>query len=823
MQSSGTKLLYGSGDKTQPDGTSTPTPGYLSLNGRAALDARPQTEAQIDQMIKNLSGQLSGPAQQVFTQRAESYKNSLLGQIGAHADSQANTWYKQVNDATSANALTTIANNPDDPIQFRHGLSQLVDARLKIAGLDGAVEGDEVWNAALTSAKQDALSARVLAIGATDPSRALDILKEGRTTAGVAYDNLYQELRRRADQADGDSAAGEAFKLYAGQAAQAKSTSYANPSLPIYRQAVTDIPGGMSAAGLARTVQIESGGDPTAANASDHVGLGQFSQEAASEVGITDRKDPTQSIMGIQKYAAINAKPLTAALGRPPTDAELYLAHQQGAGGLIKLMQNPDAPAASLIGAKAVIQNGGTQGMTSAQFVAMWTHKFNGSTPQAGEIGPVAMPGADTTGTNWVPQTVRASVGFTPPPVAETPETPPPLRMQDNSPIDVQSSKAQAVQAILDNPDLTPEARTHALSSLNQLYAAEATADATTQAAKKQASDQAANGYMTKILTNDTQGLDTKIAQDSNLEWNTKESLTNALLAHANTSASAATATYGPGFWEAWKQVSAEAGDPSRIADVGELLRRAGPGGDLTLAGVEKLSTALVANQKSVDDTAVNTTKTGLMAYAKSKLDYTDDSIPLQYQKPDEEGRRIFNSQFIPKFNAAYDQWVKAGKDPWQFLTKDNVDKLADGMRNPREMAMAKLMAEQTGLDVSQITAPPTPQGIDDEGWKLILTEPPKNPVTGQQLAPENWQGIVETLLADPSDVTKSAFDAHFAAFGVTAADVLGVLTPPGGTLPKFAPKPVVAAAAPSAPKPPVDVPDGSAGVENLILPALGG
>ena len=70
------------------------------------------------------------------------------------------------------------------------------------------------------------------------------------------------------------------------------------------------------------------------------------------------------------------------ALRREPTAAELYLAHQQGAGGAVKLLAGGSNPAAASVGRAAINLNGGGDGMTSSDFANQWVDKFNGGTAQ---------------------------------------------------------------------------------------------------------------------------------------------------------------------------------------------------------------------------------------------------------------------------------------------------------------------------------------------------------------------------------------------------------------------------------------------------------
>ena len=600
------------------------------------------------------------------------------------------------------------------------------------------------------------------AIAATDPSMALCILKEKQAIAGVDYEPLYNALRDKADRQDGLDLSASVLGRQQAVTSAAAATSITNPAQPVYRQAVTDIPGGMSTTALARTVQLESGGDAGIVNASGHKGLGQFSAATwAAFGGGGDPTSSTDSINAIQRYAAANSKYLTPILGRPPTDAELYLAHQQGPEGAAKLLANPNVSAATLIGEKAVTQNGGTAGMTAGQFTTMWAHKFNGTVPISATPSPQNIP-ANAPAPFVSPQAAAGE----PAPVSAAPAAP----QANPLPGESLSDKASAYQAI-EASNLSPQAKQYAYENVNRQLAAQQIADDANTAQRKQQSDLAAGGYMTQILSaGPTPDLLAKIAQDPKLTWETKESLTNAARGHAEESASGATAAYGPGFWKAYQQVSAPAGDPSRVSDVAAILGRAALGGDLTLAGAQKLVTVMGQNTRSTDDAQTNVALKGLIDGEKSKMSF--QQIGDVQGPKDPKGEQIFETRFVPKVMGAYDQWIKAGKDPWQFLTQDNFDKLANGLRSPKEMALAKLQA--TG-DTSQSQLPPAPQGVDEDGWKLALNVPTllKN---GSPRSIQNWAAALTALQTSPTPDVIKQFDEHYAASGVTAKDMLDVM-----------------------------------------------
>lgn len=153
-------------------------------------------------------------------------------------------------------------------------------------------------------------------------------------------------------------------------------------------------PGGMNAYNGA-VFSIESGNDPNNVTGKNY-GLGQFS---AGEYGITAQnwRDPRAQQRAMQMETAQNIPRLRQVLGRDPTPAELYIAHQQGpAGGpalLAAAQSNPSTPAWQVVSrfyaspgiAATAISNNlpddlkriPVQNITAGQFVASWKARFN--------------------------------------------------------------------------------------------------------------------------------------------------------------------------------------------------------------------------------------------------------------------------------------------------------------------------------------------------------------------------------------------------------------------------------------------------------------
>jgi hypothetical protein len=147
-----------------------------------------------------------------------------------------------------------------------------------------------------------------------------------------------------------------------------------------------------------RLAEVESGGNPNAQNGS-YGGL-YGTKQGEDVVALTER----------------NRRALTQALGRPPTDDELYMGHQQGVGGYLSHLNNPDQPAWRSMRNTAEGQNkgdawarqaiwgnmtpqmkaqfpGGVDTVPSGAFTQMWTQRWNnGAAPRPPADLPLPAP-----------------------------------------------------------------------------------------------------------------------------------------------------------------------------------------------------------------------------------------------------------------------------------------------------------------------------------------------------------------------------------------------------------------------------------------------
>ena len=92
---------------------------------------------------------------------------------------------------------------------------------------------------------------------------------------------------------------------------------------------------------LKKTTNIESSGNSKAQNG-QHYGLGQFKQSTVEELGLDwnrYKKDPAYQVEATKAYALKNAS-LLEKNGYPVNDFTVYMAHNQGPGGALKVLDS---------------------------------------------------------------------------------------------------------------------------------------------------------------------------------------------------------------------------------------------------------------------------------------------------------------------------------------------------------------------------------------------------------------------------------------------------------------------------------------------------
>lgn len=136
---------------------------------------------------------------------------------------------------------------------------------------------------------------------------------------------------------------------------------------------------GMDVGYLRTMAKIESGGDPNASNKSGAKGLYQFIPGTAKQYGLSGKEfDAKESALAAAKLSKDNAAELQKH-GIEATPEMLYLAHQQGVGGAVKLINAAKEGKSwdqldSKLKRNMAANAGG--GKSAKEFVDMWSERY---------------------------------------------------------------------------------------------------------------------------------------------------------------------------------------------------------------------------------------------------------------------------------------------------------------------------------------------------------------------------------------------------------------------------------------------------------------
>lgn len=721
FQDYATKLMHGDPNKPMtgpdgmpvmgPDGKPMPDTGYLGTRGRTAMGQRQSAEQALDAQEKQLRSNLGSPeAQLQFDNFVRRYRSQTAERIGSHADQQSTTWYTQVNTDSAKLALDHISNNADNPNEVKAGAADIIHAYTKNAQLNGAQPGDPQFQEAEVAGKRDALQAWLNAVAVKDPARAQALLDkpENKAIAGATYDNLSTQYRSRAQQQQGFDIANQKLR----------ESYQTNPPPSGYQPAVltqAGAPYGVSGELLQRFQYMETGTNPNQTSSTGAKGPFGFIDSTAKQYGLKDPFDLKESAEATARFIADNRTVLNQRLGRPPTDTELYLAHNQGGAGAAVLLANPNVRAGDLVGDRAIRVNGGDPNAPASAFTSMQAARFIGAPGQA-----------------------------------------------------MATRKSAAYQSALSDPSIPPEVLPHVLQHMNQQLQADQIAQEQDAKSMKAKSDAMQTDMVRQIISGTGPDIIGKIA-NSGLPAAEMENLYKFA---TNEGGIQDDQRYGPGYTSAFKQVLSNPDDPSHISTAGDVIARGGPGGDLTKRGVTELLGVMEKIKKQPDQAGIATVKSKQLDYYLDKFAIDQNSplagIPGVKEQRDQKGKDRFNHDFVPAFEAAYSQWVGVGKDPMEFLTDNKkIDDIMNRVYPPSERA-ADAIKKSPGPE----KPPPAPEGTAPQSWDHLMSSPPKLRA-GDNVPLDKWGAVLTWLSQNPTPENKAAFDAKFGPSGYTSDMVL--------------------------------------------------
>ena len=278
------------------------------------------------------------------------------------------------------------------------------------------------------------------------------------------------------------------------------------------------------------------------------------------------------------------------------------------------------------------------------------------------------------------------------------------------------SFKAGTYQRILDATRDDPEVRQDALREFNERYTASQIAAEQDTKGRKDARDQAAQGYINRAVGGKVQNIIQDIGRDPTLDWETKARLPEVIEKFMSDPNRAQT-KYGDGFWDAYKQATASVGDPTRITDQGQVLRMAVPDANgnapLNLSGVAALTPLIQKMQKSPQGEADIKLQRLFFDAAEEQISHNN---PIKGIK-DTKGKTAF-LQYMQYALPSMESGLEQGKSMAEMtdLKGPIAQSIAHYVRKPAQVLAdmaAEAKAEREALTGAK-AAPDKPRTLDD-------------------------------------------------------------------------------------------------------------
>lgn len=673
-------LLYG--DPAHPE-----IPGYYGLHGQAARDARPGVQQALEDSRKSLSATLNQAAGLKFDEDSRRLNMNSMNGVGAHYEQEFTRYAAETATAGINIKARDVANNYNNEENFQHNLADALRAAdIQSANTAGAVPGtpagDQIFANNRTIASQTLYMARAVSMGTADPVAGQAFLQKNKDQFdAITYHRLTDEFKTGADRA----AVAGGIQYVMGGKVPSTAVAGAIPldqRLPMATAAVAGTP--VPPALIVAQATQESQWDPKRRGAAGDRGLMQVLDSTAHDPGFT--------MSGVDPASL-------------------------------------DDGAANLrFGAQYLYQRGKAAGLSDADWtnpakVAIALKAYNGGgDPKYVEHVMQYLPaGGLTGGAPAVAGTVPAAPGLTlasatpddGTPVPAAPGATPTSALHNAAPFGLEAQKMQdarthAAEMFPTRPDLQRQVVEGVWQEIQQNNTLQAKYEAETAKATRDAQEAAGQTVIRQIITNPKAFDPAALAANKDLTWEQKNNLYNIAQTHLKETAAGRDAvTYGSGFWSAYQQVHST--DPSnKINDPSQLWGRGGPNGDLTMAGIEKLTTEITSSRTPEGASYAQTVKDYLSA-----AHVAISGHGMFGGQRDAVGEMNF-ARFVPLAFAEIEKEKQAGMSPSQMMTKGgDLDKLVQqATRSPAQMMRDMLSANNPELPGAP--AGPAPSAAPD-------------------------------------------------------------------------------------------------------------
>ena len=354
---------------------------FRALQGKDRMDQYPALRQQMQGLLDGARNNLSTAEQVVsFNRQTRELYSRAQREAGDLYDQAQKTWGIGVNEHAANLSLNGIARGAadNDAGAVANHTEDLINARMKSAQLQfGNQLTPDMRQDIVRGARADATKTSVESLITTDPVRAQQILDAGRDNL---LGNDYEALSQRLKQPLIDH---QAQQLVFGSTRPAGNPTISTSQVTQIAQA-----NGVDPALANATAAIESGHGANVGTRGDIYQMGP-NERATVGGGPAPAGTPDQQAQQGVQFLAEKRKELQLALGRDPSNDEIYLAHQQGTAGALALLTHPNEPAGKVVGNDAAIRNnGGDPNAPAGQFVQMWQDRYRRAEQQYSQGAP---------------------------------------------------------------------------------------------------------------------------------------------------------------------------------------------------------------------------------------------------------------------------------------------------------------------------------------------------------------------------------------------------------------------------------------------------
>lgn len=749
-------LLYG-GDPDHPE-----NPGYYGLHGQAAMDARPGVLQALEQSRVDSGASLNAAAALSFNEATRRLNMLSMSDVGRHYEQEFTRYAVETQTAGIDIKARAVANQYNDNDLFLHNLEDArrnADAKSALMGADpGTPQGKDIFANNRMQAEQTLYTSRAVAMGNADPAAAYKFLKDNVNAFDpITFHKLEGEFKAGAERAQ--VAAGVAS--VSGGGSSNSVAPIVNQTLP--PEAQKFLPALSSGEGNYNSPAPTGDKSDTPISNNRYQFLSTTWQGAATKAGF----NPAEKSPSVQDAVAWShagdvytkntgrnlqadiaqgghAEQIATALNKTwtslPGGAEAHMTmdqwktrlgdatgggstfNTQTAQGMLKpgnvelwdrpVLHNPDGGYSTTSSMSIGTDGGETLIPTVINGKRLSTQDAIDHFKQTGEnLGTFDTPeNADTYATALHnAQAARYDshgnpITATGAPAASPAHNPTPYGLEFQQ---MQTARQKAQQLFPDRPDLQRSMVEGVWQNIQQTNTLQAKYEAEQAKATRDAQEAAGQTVIKQIFTDPKSFDPAKLANDPNLTWEQKNSLFNVAQKHLGEVAGGKEAqTYGPGFWNAYQQVhssdlSAKINDPS------QLWARGGPGGDLTLSGIEKL-TQEITSSRNPEGAAQGAMTKDYLAAAHVAI----SGHGMFGGQRDAVGEMNF-ARFVPLAFAEIEREKQAGMTPAQMMVKGgDLDKLVQqNTRSPAQMMKDMLASNNPDLPGTTPVAPAAPAG----------------------------------------------------------------------------------------------------------------